>query len=60
MFFYDCDIGRVPDDGQNDVKDGNVENYPLDWENTDPGCPGCCALPEDADPDGMPCEGNGV
>ena len=32
MFFYDCELDYVPDDGQNDVKDGSVENYPLDWD----------------------------
>lgn len=60
MFFYDCDVGRVPDNGQNDVTDGNVENYPLDWETEDPGCP--CAdpcgtgRPEDTDTEMAPAD----
>lgn len=32
MFFYDCEAGYQPDNGQNDVTDGSVENYDLDWE----------------------------
>ena len=31
MFFYDCEKGYVPDNGQNDVTDGSVENYDFDW-----------------------------
>lgn len=31
MFFYDCEKGAVPDNGQNDVTDGSVENYDFDW-----------------------------
>ena len=30
MFFYDCEKGYVPDNGQNDVTDGTVENYDFD------------------------------
>lgn len=32
MFFYDCERGYVPDDGQNDVTDGSVDNYDFDWD----------------------------
>lgn len=32
MLFYDCELGEQPENGQNDVTDGSVENYPLDWE----------------------------
>lgn len=32
MFFYDCDTGFVPDNGQNDVTDGSVENFDFDWD----------------------------
>lgn len=49
MFFYDCEAGPVPDDGQNDVRDGSVENYPLDW--AEPGAP--------APGDGAPADGTG-
>lgn len=35
MYFYDCELGYVPDNGQNDVTDGSVENYDFDWEETD-------------------------
>ncbi|MDD4851385.1 MAG: hypothetical protein PHO10_11915 [Gemmiger sp.] len=31
MYFYDCDRGFVPDNGQNDVTDGSVENYDFNW-----------------------------
>jgi hypothetical protein len=31
MFFFDCEQGFVPDNGQNDVTDGTVENYDFDW-----------------------------
>jgi len=34
MFFFDCEKGYVPDNGQNDVQDGSVENYDFDWEET--------------------------
>lgn len=52
MFFYDQEAGFVPDDGQNDVKDGSVENYPLDWENADAG-----AVPDPAAPCSCACPG---
>lgn len=32
MFFFDCEKGYVPDNGQNDVTDGSVENYDFDWD----------------------------
>lgn len=35
MYFYDCELGYVADNGQNDVTDGSVENYDFDWEETD-------------------------
>lgn len=35
MYFYDCELGYVPDNGQNDVTNGSVENYDFDWEETD-------------------------
>lgn len=31
MFFFDCEKGFVPDNGQNDVTDGTVENFNFDW-----------------------------
>lgn len=32
MFFYDCEKGFVPDNGQDDVTDGTVENYDFNWD----------------------------
>lgn len=32
MYFFDCDRGFVPDNGQNDVTDGSVENYDFVWD----------------------------
>lgn len=29
MFVFDCEAGYQPDNGQNDVTDGSVENYDL-------------------------------
>lgn len=59
MFFYDCEAGYVPDDGQNDVRDGSVENYPLDWDATPApeGCTPCTQVPGGADPAMMPGDG---
>lgn len=31
MFIFDCEAGYQPDNGQNDVTDGSVENYDFDW-----------------------------
>ena len=31
MFVFDCEAGYQPDNGQNDVTDGSVENYDFDW-----------------------------
>ena len=31
MFIFDCEAGYQPDNGQNDVPDGSVENYDFDW-----------------------------
>ena len=31
MFLFDCEAGYQPDNGQNDVTDGSVENYDFDW-----------------------------
>ena len=31
MFVFDCEAGYQPDNGQNDVTDGRVENYDFDW-----------------------------
>lgn len=31
MYFFDCEKGFVPDNGQNDVTDGSVENFDFDW-----------------------------
>lgn len=28
---FDCEAGYQPDNGQNDVTDGSVENYDFDW-----------------------------
>lgn len=59
MFFYDCEAGFVPDDGQNDVRDGSVVNYPLDWETAD-AAPEYAARAQaagDADTDMMPDDG---
>lgn len=32
MFIFDCEAGYQPDNGQNDVTDGSVENYDFDWD----------------------------
>lgn len=32
MFFFDCEQGFVPDNGQNDVIDGSVDNYDFNWD----------------------------
>lgn len=32
MFFFDCEKGFVPDNGQNDVTDGSVENFDFNWD----------------------------
>ena len=32
MFVFDCEAGYQPDNGQNDVTDGSVENYDFDWD----------------------------
>ena len=32
MFFFECEQGYVPDNGQSDVTDGSVENYDFEWE----------------------------
>lgn len=32
MFFFDCEKGYVPDNGESNVTEGSVENYPLDWD----------------------------
>ena len=29
---FDCEAGYQPDNGQNDVTDGSVENYDFDWD----------------------------
>ena len=34
MFIFDCEAGYQPDNGQNDVTDGSVENYDFDWDQT--------------------------
>ena len=31
LFFYDCDVGFVPDSGEPPMTNGSVENYPTDW-----------------------------
>lgn len=31
MFVFDCEASYQPDNGQNDVTDGSVENYDFDW-----------------------------
>lgn len=35
MFFFDCEKGFVPDNGQEDVTDGTVENFDFDWNEPD-------------------------
>ena len=37
MFVFDCEAGYQPDNGQNDVTDGSVDWYEMDWENVDNG-----------------------
>ena len=32
LYFFECEEGFVPDNGQNDVTNGSVENYPTDWD----------------------------
>ena len=31
MFVFNCEAVYQPDNGQNDVTDGSVENYDFDW-----------------------------
>ena len=30
LYFFECEEGFVPDNGQNDVTNGSVENFPPD------------------------------
>lgn len=43
MFFFDCEAGYVPENGQNDVTDGSVEDYPPEAPAAAPPCPDCAA-----------------
>ena len=47
MFIFDCEAGYQPDNGQNDVTDGSVENYDFDWDQTPDKEPLTGALPDD-------------
>ena len=47
MFVFDCEAGYQPDNGQNDVTDGSVENYDFDWGQPLDAEPHDEALPDD-------------
>ena len=36
LYFFECEEGFVPDNGQNDVTNGSVENFPPDEDPAEP------------------------
>ena len=46
MFIFDCEAGYQPDNGQNDVTNGSMENYDFDWDQTLDAEPLADALPD--------------